>query len=370
MTENQNKPRIGDPRPKVEEDPFGIYKPPLSMEERNRRFRERESDEAMAREASKLSQSLVAIQEAKRAVHGPTVSDGLVPGQRHPSPEPPAGELGDAARTLVRWDLHEAGRSRALGRITVEQAERAEDDRGLKSTAAVLAQAALRAGAKRETVPPTWGPLVEAAIEVETAALPRTGDLEKMLHAAIDEQTIDAARTALRDALPEIDVLVRKAANQALLHAGEAHQRLMLSGVTVDLTLDQAVDSGDDGVLAALRLWRGAVAQWEDVQQVRAWCAAAQVRGLEITKKGAIVVVPPPRVPSGPYAQQNKIDAAERMAEVEARTTTAPWSTDQGSTTAPSWLADKGSHAHLRWWCGLTEETRPQPRGVIEQATN
>lgn len=363
MTENQHKPRIGDPRPKVEEDPFGIYKPPLSMEERNRRFRERESDEAMAREASKLSQSLVAIQEAKRAVHGPTVSDGLVPGQRHPSPELPAGELGDGVRALVRWDKLEAARSRARARITVEQAERAEDDRGLKSTASALAQAALRAGAKRETVPPTWTPLVEAAIEAETAALPRTAELERMIFGAIDAQTIEAARNALRDALPEIDVLAREAATRAIQKATEAHERLTLSGVTVDVDIREAATVGDAGILAALKCWNEAVAGWDDAQTVRAWCAAADVRGLEITSKGAIVVVPPPRIPSGPYAQKNKIDAATALAGVEARTLGSPWR----GVRMPLRLREGSAHEVVRWYVQRTETDRPQPRGVIEE---
>lgn len=61
-------------------------------------------------------------------------------------------------------------------------------------------------------------------------------------------------------------------------------ERLSLAGVGVDVSLDNVVD----GVLSALRMWRGAVVRWEQAQAVRQWVAAALDRGLMVDSRGRL----------------------------------------------------------------------------------
>ncbi|WLP92506.1 hypothetical protein [Gordonia sp. NB41Y] len=281
-------------------------------------------------------------------------------GAHPPTPElTDAGDIGQAVIDLLRVDRIEAARTRCLSRIVEEERHQAEE----ASRAALDARidealtAAWSAAAKREKVPGLLDDIVrwDAHERITQDRL----NIGKRLREAIDERAVLEAREAVRGALDEIDDAVLDEAHAALADAVQAHERLALAGVAVDADAGALVDAGDDGVLSALRLWRSAVARWSDVQAVRQWCAAALARGF-VVSQGSVVVVPPPRKRSGEYLRH---DDAQRHNGPQAEALTQGSGAWQGD--APSWLG-QGSHEALRWWVGLDEHERPEPRGVAD----
>ncbi|MCG7631126.1 hypothetical protein MHN80_02255 [Gordonia McavH-238-E] len=294
---------------------------------------------------------------AASSVIRPAPTSPPAPQQHPPAPGlDDAGDLGQTITDLIRLSkLADAG-SRTRARIREEAATVAEQQRDAhqRHQRALIAEA-WEAAAKRQRVPD----VVERAMrfyehERITASVDYARD--EML-AAVDARHAELARAAVADVADEIDAEVLDAANGALRDALQAHERLRLAGVSVDVTLDEAVDAGDAGVIDALRLWRESCTRWGHVQNVRQWVAAVLDRGF-VVKRGQVSVTPPPRIPSGAFADTAAVAAAHGTAE--RRTQGSQW---EGST-APRWLADKGSHEVLRWWVGLDEGSRLNPSGV------
>lgn len=287
------------------------------------------------------------------------------PTPRSVPPHPPtpkladAGDIGQQIVELVRLDRVAGALSRATARIDEEAREitaAAERD-NLRARIAEAADAALDAAERKEKVPPTLMPI----LQWDRDRIDHTPvDLEKGLRTAIENGVCDRALAAVRGVLDEIDAAVLAEADSVLAGASQAHDRLKLAGLSVDVTLDEVVDNGDDGALSAVRLWRSSVSRWDDVQAVRQWVAAVLDRGFEV-RDGVIRVVPPPRVRSGSFLTDEEARKANSP-QAEARTQGSQW---EGST-APGWLADTGSHEVLRWWVGLSEAQRPRPRGVAD----
>ncbi|TWS19390.1 hypothetical protein FK529_09315 [Tsukamurella asaccharolytica] len=391
MTENtpdnhntDRRPRIDGPRVRPLEETPGLYldRPPsarVEQEERNRLTQERASDERLAVEVARTNQSVRAAQEARTALYGAQKTDGLAPGERHPSPELPAGELGDAIRGLLKLERIEGAYSRALARLDEERLSHAQDsERGWEAAAEAVAAEAVRAGMRKEAVPPICGPVFDALTEQADAALFTYRHFER-IQRFIEAKAVIAAPAAMGRAYDDADATVCDAASAAIALAGEARDALGAAGLTVDADLEQVVDAGVEGTVEALSKWRRSVQQWRDVQQIRAWWRAAIVRGFEFDRAGHIRVVPPPRIPSGPHARQHAIDAAARLAGVEAGVLLdqVVWyppehyqeGRDMGVTTPPTGVRGLGvavdAHSTLRTW--LTTTRLLDPDGPEEE---
>ncbi len=280
-------------------------------------------------------------------------------------PHPPtlklveAGEIGAAVLDLVRLDRVDGALSRSLARVAEESRELSEqiavDNLRARTTAA--AGAALDAAERKERVPEVLGPI----LTWQHSRIDHVDqDVEMGLRLTIQKEAADRALSAVRGVLDEIDAAVLDEAHGVLSDTVQAHERLKLAALSVDVTLDEVIDNGDDGALSAVRLWRSSVSRWDNVQAVRQWVAAVLDRGFEV-HDGVLRVVSPPRVRSGAFLTDAEA-RAHNSPQAEARTQGSQW---EGST-APGWLADKGSHEALRWWVDLSEAQRPAPRGAAD----
>ncbi|UPW07197.1 hypothetical protein M1C59_13935 [Gordonia terrae] len=280
--------------------------------------------------------------------------------QQHP-PAPGLDDAGDLGRTitdLIRLDkLADAG-SRARARIREEAPAVAEQQREAhqRQQRALVAEA-WDAAAKRQRVPE----IVERSMRwYEHERLQASADYAaNELLSAVDARHAALAQAAVADAFDEIDTAVLDVANGALRDALQAHERLTLARVSVDADPQAIINSDDDGAVSASRLWSTAVSRWDEVQKVRAWVAAVLDRGF-VVKRGQVTVTPPPRIPSGAFADTAAVQAAHDTAERRVQGS-------QFTSDAPRFVREGSAHGVLRWWCGLDEGSRPQPRGVSDR---
>ncbi|MYR08078.1 hypothetical protein GTV32_18005 [Gordonia sp. SID5947] len=328
-----------------------------AMAEYNRGTAARNSNAMMTREVEKWNTGRRAAQAAQPV--GPRVD-----------PHPPvpllseAGEIGQRVAELIRLDRLDGALTRSLARITDENREIEAEAAAyaLRTRLSEAAAALIDATSRKEKAPEVLRALVDEHHDRERLVVPL--EIDKGLRAAIESEVCQRAAGSVRGVLDEIDTAVLDEADAVLADAVQAHERLSLAGVGVDVTLDQAVDGDDDGVLSAVRLWRSAVARWSDVQSVRMWCAAAIDRGFEVRTTGVSVVRPP------------KVRGGQFLTEAEARKHNSPQAEarTQGSScwqgSAPSWLAGRTEHEVLRWFVGLDAKQRPNPRGVADLDTN
>ncbi|WP_055477198.1 hypothetical protein [Gordonia sp. HS-NH1] len=332
-------------------DPYGLDRPPMSRAEiaaANRDTEARNSDARMEREVARANALVPQRPPRSVAQHPmtPKLSD--------------AGEIGATVLDLVRYRHAEGALSRALSRIDEESRElsaRIKTD-NLRARTADAASAALDAAEKREKVPPTLTPLIEWQRDrIDHVPLAT----EQGVRTAIERGAAERAEAAVVAALAEVDAAVIEEARKVLRDAAQAHERLNLAGLTVDVSLDDIVDGdADDGAVSSIRLWRSAVSRWDEVQRVRQWVAAVLDRGFEV-HRGVLRVVPPPRVKVGDFVTDEQA-REHNSPQAEARTQGSQW---EGST-APRAVGEGSSHTALRWWCGLDEGSRPAPRGVAD----
>lgn len=324
--------------------------------EANRRQAERNSDAMMARETEKWRIGQEATQ-ATRPV-GPRVK---------PHPPTPllsdAGPIGQWVADRLRLDRLDWGLSRSVARIDEESREIAAEAAAyaLRTRLAEAAAKLVDATVKKSKAPEVLRPLVEEYHDRERLSVPL--DIDRGLRAAVEAEVCQRADESVRGVLDEIDAAVLDEARKVLADAVQAHERLKLAGVGVDVTLDEVVDGPDDGVLSAVRLWRSAVARWSDVQSVRMWCAAALDRGFEVRTTG-VAVVRPPKVRSGQWLTEAEAKR-HNSPQAEARTQGSQW---QGSSVLRG-VDTASAHSVLRAWSALDEHDRPSPRGVADLDT-
>lgn len=296
---------------------------------------------------------------AASSVIRPAPTSPPAPPQHPPAPGlDDAGDLGRAVTDLLRLDKLAGDASRTRARIREEAPAVAEQQREAHQRhQRDLVAEAWDAAAKRQRVPE----IVERSMRwYEHERLQASADYAaNELLSAVDARHAALAQAAVADALDEIDTAVLDVANGALRDALQAHERLTLAGVSVDVSLDEAVDAGDAGVIDALRLWREACARWGEVYSVRQWVAAVLDRGF-VVKRGQVSVTPPPRIPSGAFADTAAVQAAHDTAERRVQGS-------QFTSEAPRFVREGSAHVVLRWWCGLDEGSRPQPRGVSDR---
>ncbi|WP_267615489.1 hypothetical protein [Gordonia bronchialis] len=270
-----------------------------------------------------------------------------------------AGDLGEQVAELLGLPKIDGTLSRSMARVTEEDRELTERNQRA-AVAARVAEAvahAWTAAEKREKVPPTLTPVLHWH---DHELLTAHNGISTAIRQGIEQRATDAAGDAVRSALDAIDELVVTEAGEALSHAVQAFERLKLAGVSVDTDARSIIDSDDDGAVSAARLWSAACARWERVQIVRQWVGAVVDRGF-VVSKGHVVPAPPPRIPSGQFADTEAIKAAQDTAE--RRVQGSPFTSE-----APRFVREGSAHTALSWWCGVDQGSRPAPSGVADLA--